>query len=496
MDGTEIGLRRHIARAPMVPLLIAALIGIVAAESFVVSFATTWSVAALAWLLWLAARSSVDGRVSGRCRHFVAGTALCVATAGLFAARHVSMRDWQSCRSVTQWAAPDAPVQLRGYVLDMQTRRVDALELGSRDESVQVEFAVSAMVDGQTWRDVDGRVTLSVPDGGNALYIGAGCEVAGRWRQSWRETGNGRRFVPIGSTRREWRVAVPNGRLVSPWPDRNAPFGVVVASMASRLRAGAGEVLATYLPRHAGLARAMLLGERGQVTPPRYEAFQKSGMAHVLAISGLHLGMLLSWLFVPVRIGWIPRRPALSIVIVGAACYAFLVGGRAPVVRASVLIQIACMGWLLFRPVVVWNSLAAAALGMLWSQPSGLFALGFQLSFLAVAALAWFGQGVALGRRDPIDLLVASFAPPWWRLFDRSRWRLFVLLRAGLSVWAITVPWVIYHIGILALAAPLLSPLIGPFVLAALCRVVVSSCSVGCPGCRTSRLSFVPRRSK
>ncbi len=160
-----------------------------------------------------------------------------------------------------------------------------------------------------------------------------------------------------------------------------------------RLRA-AGLDRFDRLPHHsaAALGRALLLGDRSGLDADARRRFARSGAAHVLAISGAHLMLLLgalAWLlprlranrFGPHRLLW---AALLSVVLIG---YGAVAGGSPAVLRAVVMAVLALVGQALFRPVVGLNLLAATALLLTAVHPPILYDLGFQLSVAAVAGI-------------------------------------------------------------------------------------------------------------
>jgi competence protein ComEC len=217
-----------------------------------------------------------------------------------------------------------------------------------------------------------------------------------------------------------------------------------------RLRVHWQNVLSRELSDDAApLAAALLLGARDGLSSDMRDPFLRTGTAHVLAISGLHVGILAApWLFVA-RARLLHVRGALASVIVIMALYAALADGRAPVVRASVLVQVLCCSWLTRRRTSLVNSLGAAGLVVLLINPADLFHTGTQLSFLAVATL---GRCHKLACRskpmDPLDQLILRTRPSWWRAARRAGERVQQLLLASLGVWLVTAPLVVqaFHI--------------------------------------------------
>ena len=140
----------------------------------------------------------------------------------------------------------------------------------------------------------------------------------------------------------------------------------------------------------AFLLKGLLLGQRGQIDPEIQQRFARTGVIHVLAVSGLHVGfilLLLMGLFSMLRLPEIPRTILLILALV---IYTSLTGGKPPVVRASLMAAIILLGYLFQRRANAVNSLAVAALILLMINPLMLFDAGFQLSFLAVLGILLF----------------------------------------------------------------------------------------------------------
>ena len=142
---------------------------------------------------------------------------------------------------------------------------------------------------------------------------------------------------------------------------------------------------------------ALTLGYKGDLSDDIQEAFRASGTAHVLAVSGLHVGIIyviINMLFFFLgSSGW---RYMLrqGLVILTLWIYVSLVGGSASVVRAAIMLTIICMGNMLHQRGFTYNTLAAAAFFILLFRPYSLFDVGFQMSFTAVAAILFFQPGL------------------------------------------------------------------------------------------------------
>lgn len=214
--------------------------------------------------------------------------------------------------------------------------------------------------------------------------------------------------------------------------------------LKERLRRG---VVAGLGERQAALVQAMTLGVRDDLGELR-ELFAASGLAHLLALSGLHVGILVAALALLLAPLGVRRYPFLMLLVVG---FAALVGPTPSIVRASAM-TVAVLGslWWGGGRLEPWPALALSALvSLLWS-PAWLFDISFQLSYLAVVGLLIFVAPLtrALLRRDK----AAAPPRPWWH------WQTLVVgvVVASLSAQLLTLPLVASSFGSL----PLLSPLV------------------------------------
>ena len=213
----------------------------------------------------------------------------------------------------------------------------------------------------------------------------------------------------------------------------------------SQLRSRAEQLIARWLkPDTAPVAQAMLLGSRVQIDEETRRAFRESGMLHVLAISGMNVGLLWSWLWTLSRCLGRSARTSTWIVLIALPLYAIVTDANPPIVRATVVAVIVAFGKLLGRSGSVGNSLSLAGLCVLGWNPSDLFNTGAQLSFLAVFAIFhatnWlklvYQQTSALNHNP---LPVQSY---FRRLFARFTHAVFEAYVVGIVVWMMTSPLV------------------------------------------------------
>jgi competence protein ComEC len=268
------------------------------------------------------------------------------------------------------------------------------------------------------------------------------------------------------------------GRLVHPGlhvrlATQSAPAG---RGAWPRLRARAGRGLEESGPG-GGLLLALALGDRSRLDLPVREAFAELGVAHLLAVSGLHLA-LVAGLFYAVaartsgRLAaltarWDVRRPALALAVLAAGAYGLLAGWGVPVRRAWLLLLAAALRFTGARPGPRLEPLALAASAILALEPHALFAPGAQLSFAAAAALSLSpapampspggARGALRGLLWASSTAVAVTAPlAAWRLGSRAPLALLVNL--------VAVPWtglVLLPLALAASAAALLQDLPG-----------------------------------
>ena len=133
----------------------------------------------------------------------------------------------------------------------------------------------------------------------------------------------------------------------------------------------------------------MALGDKTALTKDLKEVYSVTGASHVLALSGLHLGiiyMLLSWLIVSRR--W--RTVSQVVLILAIWTFVFLVGLSVSVVRSAVMLTTYALLSLGHREKMSMNTLAFAAMILLLVNPLSLFDVGFQMSFMAVASILLF----------------------------------------------------------------------------------------------------------
>jgi competence protein ComEC len=183
----------------------------------------------------------------------------------------------------------------------------------------------------------------------------------------------------------------------------------------------------------------------------------------------LHVGILAAGFLTVFRTGLVPRRVSLIAAMILVGVYALLTDAQPPVVRAAILIAVACAAQLLGRKTLGYNTLAAAGLAVLVHNPLSLFLAGTQLSFLAVATmiLAW-PLLAPVPLTDPLERLIAA-TRPWPQ--KAARWLSSWIWRAWLAgalIWLTSMPLVWLHYGLISPIALVLNLVIAIPIAAAL----------------------------
>jgi competence protein ComEC len=228
--------------------------------------------------------------------------------------------------------------------------------------------------------------------------------------------------------------------------------------LAARARAAlrAGTVAGLDPPR-AALMQALTLGIRDDLGPLR-EVFAASGTAHVLALSGLHVGVLA--LALVALVGGVGRRRALLVVAVLLA-YVVVVGPAPAVVRAAAMVTFALLGRAFGVGGTGWGShLALAASASLLARPGWVGDLGFQLSYGSVLGMGWAAAPLARwwGPHGDTPRGGAARARRFGRRVGRSAhaWAA-GSVAVSVAAQAATLPLVASAFGAVPLAAPIVN---------------------------------------
>ncbi len=175
--------------------------------------------------------------------------------------------------------------------------------------------------------------------------------------------------------------------------------GAVVASIR---RAISQRVQAALPGERGAFAAAIMTGDRAGISQDTLQALRDSNLAHLLAISGLHMGLLAGFVFASFRLGfaavprlglrWPAKKLSAVLALIVAAGYLALAGGNVATERAFIMVAVMLVAVMLNRRALSLRAVAVAAVIVLLLRPEALLSPGFQMSFAATTALvAVFG---------------------------------------------------------------------------------------------------------
>ena len=207
-----------------------------------------------------------------------------------------------------------------------------------------------------------------------------------------------------------WTASIPAGARLSVVPGRcgsnfsSAIFALRTAALHRIERLYAGN------PYAIGMMEATLIGETRKLEGIWTDHFRRTGTYHMLVIDGLHITVLAAFLLFLLRLCFVPELEALAMTAAGAWLYALVSGWNAPAVRAAGGFTLYVVARYFYRRGRFLNLLAVAAIVYLIADPGQLFESGFQLSFLAVAAIGALAVPVLDGTSAPYSRALYGIA--------------------------------------------------------------------------------------
>ncbi|MFC1576986.1 ComEC/Rec2 family competence protein [Candidatus Omnitrophota bacterium] len=204
-------------------------------------------------------------------------------------------------------------------------------------------------------------------------------------------------------------------------------------------------------PVQAGVLNALLLGDRSGLPGEIKDMLVKTGTVHVLAISGLHVGIVAILALILLRALRVPRKAAFILMIPVLLAYLLLTGSKTSIVRATIMGIILCLGYAFDREADIYNSLSLAALIILFINPQQLFDVGFQLSFASVLSIVYIAPKIK------------SLFPEWLRERRVTRPPL-ALLSVSCGAWLGVCPVVAYYFEVITPIAIFANILIVPYM--------------------------------
>jgi len=281
--------------------------------------------------------------------------------------------------------------------------------LESYAEGSRGELRIESYWDNEAWRASRERVRVYLPI--PPVVDGARLEASVRFRRPGGATNpgqfNGREFLRrkgirlVGSVTRRALVAVEE-------PAFPNPLAAYRRALGAAIRRDTGP--------HSGVVCALLLGDRGDLDPDTREALERSGLFHLVALSGLHVGLLLILLMAGCHLAGIRPLRRDWICLGAIVLYGLIVAPRASFTRAGIMAAAYVLARVLARPGAGWHAFLWAASFLLLLNPLWCLDTGFQMTFLGtLGILLLYGRVPEAVRRLPggetvIPLLWVGFS--------------------------------------------------------------------------------------
>ncbi len=257
--------------------------------------------------------------------------------------------------------------------------------------------------------------------------------------------------------------------------DCDAKEGVVgrFSDFINHARSNIASFVAKTLPEsEAGIASAILVGDKNLLSEKQYHQYKNTGLAHFLAISGLHMGLVAGFAFFVVRLifACIPylvlrfssKNAAGIFAIAFSLIYLLLSGTSVPAMRAFIMTSVVFLGIIFDRDAISMRMVALSALVILILEPYVILRAGFQMSFAAATALIAFYD--MFKQKGYLKKHKGAFA--------RVLYYFICVVLTSLIASVATLPYTLYHFGTFApytilgnvLAAPVIAFVVMPFI--------------------------------
>jgi competence protein ComEC len=206
------------------------------------------------------------------------------------------------------------------------------------------------------------------------------------------------------------------------------------AHAIARLRNVISEMLAEKIPHATSLqiANALLLGQKQNLDPHLQEAYVQAGVIHILAVSGLHVGIIYAiflFLIKPLDLSKKQKNIYLLGVVGMIWLYAFLTGLSPSVVRSATMFSLVALGQMRDRKPSIYNVLAFSAMLMITFNPDVIFEVGFLLSYIAVLGI----------------VMIQPLIVRWWLPSNRVIEYFWQLTAVSLAAQLATFPLSVYY---------------------------------------------------
>ncbi len=371
--------------------------------------------------------------------------------------------------------APDnwQPVHLRGYVESIPQFRPEEspfIERPSDSEqsppvqwNTTVDISVRQLITNNEpdseLRQSTGLIRVSIPGRNRSFRPGDYVECFLKWRQIQPPTNPGeydfaKRLRHFGIFAQAY---AESGSQIMPL-DGNQWWRI--DRHLGRFAMAGDRAIERYVsPSQAPLAAALVLGQRGQIEWDLQQSLLETGTIHLLAISGLHVEMVVLSIAIFCFAIRINLRMTLIVISIAVVMYAIICGAKPPVLRATLFVVLVAgakfFGW----STRSYNILSFVALILLVFRTNYLWDTGTQLSFLAVATLILLAHAIRNDRKapDPLDEILQSQEAPIQQAARAIGRSMREFISASAWVWLLTTPIVVSSFHVLAPVAILMN---------------------------------------
>ena len=220
------------------------------------------------------------------------------------------------------------------------------------------------------------------------------------------------------------------------WITKEGPGGLTLKKFAFDTK----EILRERFDKVVSPAKdflvAFILGDRTGLSKELYSVFKYTGTVHILAISGLHIGIIIFILLLFLKALRLKLKTRFIVTIIFLLFYSIMTGLRPSVVRAVIMGVTFLLSFIVKREYHIYNSLALAAMIILGIWPWQIFDVGFQLSFISVLSIIFISPKILF-------------------ILPKPKRRFFYLMQASFvvsaSAWLGATPLVAYYFGIVSL---------------------------------------------
>lgn len=380
------------------------------------------------WLgiLFLAVILIVAG--AGRKEAALFGFCLVFLATGII--RHQSALNWRINDEISEFHNQE--IVFRGIIVKEPEKKTDKIKITVQSREIKIN---------QQWREVSGRVLIAV-----ALYpdysYGDFLEISGQLKEpvkfddfDYQEYLTKDKIFSV--------IYYPRIKLIS--EKQGNEFYQMIFNFKDKLRKAIDR---TLLPAQSSILKAVCLGDKSDLSPVLKEKFSRTGVSHIIAISGMHMVIMAEILLFLFLAAGLWRSQTFYLAVAVLTAYILMIGAPASAIRAGIMVGLLFFSQKTGRLNSSFRALVFAAAAMLLINPLLLRVdVGFQLSFAACLGIIYL--------KPILDAGLSSLSNPF-NLRD--------VLTLTFSAQLAVLPLLIFNFGQLSLISPLANLLIVPFL--------------------------------